>query len=198
MKTYIRLIIISTVLVSCTVMCSQKKQQLKINGVNAPEVEHPTISLKPLSPTNEKQDEVVELSQDTTQFDYGIILDNKNAFGQVDLNGVVSEFTKNYLLFKNVGGGTAKFLYHLTFPLVLNVDKGETIKLTAKEGIEGSNFNYILGLYGEKRVILSSAALSGENPLQVTINKDMVLQQAKFDSKDVLLESRSQTQHQSI
>jgi hypothetical protein len=171
---------------------------MDLQGKKAPGVSNPAIELNlptavaASGPSTESGPAIS--TQNSNRFSYQIMSENKKLPDTSVLTGVVSEMTKNRLSFKTSEGRSILMDYTLPGNAALLVSSNEAVSLVKKESVHDASQNKYLLMKGTRGIIISSASQLSRTPVQLELNKGLVIRQGDYDGKKIISDTKYDTQ----
>jgi len=170
-------------------------EKVDLSGMKPLEVTKPTLDLKLPEPLK-REDTVPLMSKDTTAFIYRILINNKMAPDKFSVSGTLETVEKGNLLVKTAQG-QLMMQYFIPNNASLLVEKGGQITVTSNNEIKEATYNKLLHVQDSKGAILSAGRIRDNLPIQITINKNLSLQQAPYNEKMIISNSDYDTHYSS-
>lgn len=190
---------IAAILLLAMISCSPKQksgnEQIDLKGMKPPEVKEATVELKMPPAVPQEDTSIADFKQDTTRFNYQLMVDNKKATGKISMNGIIQEMEKGKLVIKTDQGQSVQMLFFIPGNQQLLISKGSAVRITSNDELKGASMNRALQLESNNWIIFSSGIITDNLPIRIVVNKNIMLQQDVYNEKSIISDSKYDTHY---
>lgn len=191
--------LVAAILLLAMISCSPKQksgnEQIDLKGIKPPEVKEATVELKMPPAVPQEDTSKADFKQDTTRFNYQIMVDNKKATGKISINGIVQEMEKGKLVIKTEQGQSVQMLFFIPGNQQLSISKGSAVRIISNEELKGASMNRTLQLESNNWIIFSAGIITDNLPVRIVMNKNIILQQEMYNEKSIISDSKYDTHY---